>query len=110
MARHTENAILHELTAREADTGSMAFMVKDMWSRLWDILNKDDEDSLVYVYRVREDGKPTCPFILRCRPYPGLLDFLGDEYGGGNFRVLIRRQRHMIFSGKIGIDSPSAQA
>lgn len=81
-------------------------MPRDIWERLWDILYEEDEESVVYVYALDINRKPMRPFILKRSPDPGLPDMLRDHYGGGEFRVLIRRGRKMLFKGDIAICRP----
>ena len=57
------------------------------------------------VYCVK-DGKPQRPALLKCRPYPALLDDLRDKYGGGDFQVMIRRGSTMLLSGLLLIAEP----
>ena len=58
----------------------------------------------VYVYRIRSDGRIIPPYLLCCAPYPSLLDDLRVKHGGGDFRLLIREGRKMVFSGNISIE------
>jgi len=76
------------------------------WEKLFDILEQERPDQTVYVYRVDFLGRVVKPYLLKTFPYAGLPDSLRDDYGGGDFRVMIREGRTLIFSGVISIDSP----
>ena len=75
----------------------------DMWDRLINILEDPTQQSLVYVYRVGPDGTLVKPCVLKTYTYPGLPETLMYRYGGGDFKLLIRRGRRMIFSGEISV-------
>ena len=74
-----------------------------MWDRLINILNDQTQESITYVYRVGPDGKLLKPYLLKTDTYPDLLETLIHRYGGGDFKLLIRRGRCMIFSGEISV-------
>ena len=80
-------------------------MNDQVWEKLWRILDLRDEKAVVYVYRLNSNGEPMKPCLLKCKASPDLPSMLRDEYGGGEFKLLIRKNRTMIFSGKIGIIS-----
>ena len=76
-----------------------------VWEKLWRVLDSNDHEAIVYVYRLDSHGKAIKPCLLKCDAWPGLPEMLRDEFNGGDFKVLIRKSRTMIFSGKIGIVS-----
>ena len=78
-------------------------MNDQVWEKLWTVLESNDEEAIVYIYRLDSHGKAIKPFLLKCEIWPELPDMLRDEYGGGEFKLLIRKKRTMVFSGKIGI-------
>ena len=80
-------------------------MNDQVWERLWRILDLRDKEAVVYVYRLNSNGEPMKPCLLKCEAWPGLPSMLRDEYGGGEFKLLIRKNRTMIFSGEICIVS-----
>lgn len=80
-------------------------MSERVWEKLWSVLESYDEEATVYIYRLASNGKPIKPCLLKCDPWPELPEMLRDEYGGGRFVLLIRKNRTMIFSGKISIIS-----
>ena len=80
-------------------------MNDQVWGKLWKILDLRDEQAVVYVYRLNSSGETMKPCLLKCEAWPGLPSLLRDEYGGGEFKLLIRKNRTMIFSDKIGIIS-----
>lgn len=76
----------------------------DAWARkeeaLFQILDSEDPDIVVYVYYVQNDKRIT-PAIYKCAPFFGLEEFLRDEFGPGAFDLMVRRKRKMIFSYRI---------
>ena len=72
--------------------------------QLWRILDNDDPRDRLYVYRL-QGGKPMKPAVLKCTPFPDLLEHLRDQLGGGDFRLLIRRSDQMILAGTLSIIS-----
>ena len=76
--------------------------------RLLPILDRADADAVVYVYRLDTTGKNTYPYLLRGPVWSDLLETLRDKHGGGDFRIMIRKGRTMIFSGDISIIETSA--
>jgi hypothetical protein len=74
-------------------------------SLLWQILDEGGPEYRVYVYRLVR-GQAITPAIWKGRPFPDLLNYLRDQHGGGEFRILIRRSDRMILSGRIGIAIP----
>ena len=66
-------------------------------------LFNENEKQMLYVYRVGPDGLLIKPYLLQTFPYEELLETLRDRYGGGDFRILIREGRKMIFRGDIAI-------
>lgn len=71
-------------------------------SLLWQILDEGGPEYRVYVYRVVH-GQAVTPAMWKGGPFPDLLDYLRDQRGGGEFRILIRRSDRMILSGRIRI-------
>ena len=61
---------------------------------------------LVYVYPLAPDGSPVGSFVWRGSARPELPEILRDDLQGGNFRVLIREKRKMVFGGNISIATP----
>lgn len=74
-----------------------------VWDQLWEMLYRADGESIAYAYRIDSHGEILCPFLVRCTATPDLPIMLRDEYGGGLFRVLIRRGRAMQFSGTVAV-------
>ena len=60
----------------------------------------------VYVYRLTSDGLPAGSYIWRGPATPELPEILRDELRGGDFRVLIRKKRQMVFGGNIAVEVP----
>ena len=64
----------------------------------------------VYIYRLRKSGKAEKPYLDKCTGYfdsdSELFAYIRDQYGSGEFRILIRDGSTMVFSGEIGIEKP----
>ncbi len=78
----------------------------DIWDRLWAYLAASHLRDVVYVYRIDEDGRPIRPYLLRSHATEELPYILRDKYGGGAFKILIRRGKKMLLSGRIAIERP----
>ena len=65
-------------------------MKRDADEDLYVHLFNENEKQTLYVYRVGPDGQPIKPYLLQTCPYEQVLDRLRDEYGGGDFRIMIR--------------------
>ena len=78
-------------------------MYYSAFERLVPILDRADADAVVYVYRRDAKGKIIHPYLLKGPAWPDLLERLRDNYGGGDFRILIRQGRTMILSGDISV-------
>src|SRR5216684_2880521 len=83
--------------------GTRPGMYYDAIDRLMLILFRADEDTTMYVYRRDAKGKIIHPYLLKCPAWPDLLETLRDHYGGGRFRIMIRKGRTMIYTGNISI-------
>jgi len=77
-----------------------------MWERLYGLLAQDDWDQTVYVYRVDTAGKKIKPFLAKWRMHADLLYSLRDDFGSGEFHLMIRQGNTMLFTGTIGVESP----
>ena len=75
-----------------------------VWDRLFEILDAPDENDVAYIYLIDNRGKPIKPYLLRwwC-PTMELIYTLQSDYGGGEFRILIRRGKRMVFSGDVAM-------
>ena len=67
-------------------------------------LFRADPRQTMYVYRLGPDGRLIKPYLMSCEPYPDLFEDLQAAHGGGEFRILIRQGRKMLFSGAIAIE------
>jgi hypothetical protein len=78
----------------------------NVWDRLAQILCKGNQHVLIYVYRLGPDDRPVKPYLQKCEllQYFDFLEWLRDTHGSGQYRLLIRRGRTMVFSGNIGIE------
>ncbi len=75
----------------------------DVWDRLWPILRGRNGNDIIYVYRAGPDGRLVKPLLVKSGAFPDFLEWLRDNHGHGEYRLLIRRGRTMIFSGNINI-------
>lgn len=73
--------------------------------KLLEILGGYDPKTQVYVYRAKDDW-PVPPYLFKCCPFPRLEHRIRDEYGSGQYAIIIRRGEAMILSGTIGIEVP----
>ena len=73
------------------------------WQRLSLVLDQDDPNQLVYGYRVDQAGHAIKPYLFCWSGHPRLVESIQREYGPGEYRLLIRRGREMMFSGYICI-------
>ena len=73
------------------------------WAQLWGILEENDLDQIVYGYRVDQFGRAIKPYLFRWLGHSWLIENIQKEYGPGDYRLLIRKGRVMIFSGYISI-------
>ena len=71
--------------------------------RLWAVLEQDAFDQTVYGYRVDQAGQVTESYLFRWYCHFGLLESIRDKFGPGDYRLLIRKGRVMVFSGYISI-------
>ena len=75
---------------------------------LHDILYRADPRHSLYVYRVGKDDRVQRPYLYKCEPWPGLLETLRDQYGGGHFRILVRCGRVMVLRTQIAVVTASS--
>ena len=76
------------------------------WDRLYRLLAEDDPDQLVYGYRIDALGNVIKPYLFCWFMHDNLIENIRDQYGGGEYRLLIRKGRQMVFSGSIGLATP----
>ncbi len=74
-----------------------------MWERLWMILAEDDWDQTVYVYRVDRSGRTVKPFLAKWPMHSDLLESIRDDFGAGEYHLMIRQCKTMRFSGSVGL-------
>jgi len=87
--------------------------MSDVFERLF-FAFRDPERSCrqtVYAYRITESGRLIKPYLFRSTGViesdSDLFDFLRDDYDGGEFRIFIRDGSKMVFSGDVGVWSPT---
>lgn len=73
------------------------------WERLWVVLDQDDPDQTVYGYRVNQAGRAINPYLFCWYGHSGLVESIRHKFGSGEYRLLIRKDRMMVFSGYICI-------
>ena len=74
------------------------------WIKLYEILSEGDLDLVVYVYCLDARGKRQKPYLWRTYPHDELLDTLRDEYGGGEFYIMIRDGNQMVLSAPYSVE------
>jgi hypothetical protein len=72
---------------------------------LMEILHEGDHGTIVYVYRAK-DRSLIPPFLFKRHPFPGLFEYIRDEYGSGEYAITIRQGTTMIFTGITRIEAP----
>ncbi len=77
-----------------------------IWNRLWTLLYTSSSYLQVYVYRSALNGQSIGGYIWKGSVCPELPEVLRDEFQGGDFRVLIRKGRRMVFAGNISVERP----
>ena len=60
-----------------------------MWERLFNLLDQDDCDQTVYIYRVDALGRKRKPYLAKWGMHAGLLDSIRDDFGSGQDFILI---------------------
>jgi hypothetical protein len=80
--------------------------VMAVWQRFYEVLEYEYEEQTAYVYRIDGQGNPVKPYWLKTCADPYLEDVLARE--GGEFLVMIRRRRIMVFSGRLAFSSRRA--
>ncbi len=74
-----------------------------MWNRLWVLLAEDDWDQTVYVDQVDRSGRTLKPFLAKWPVHSDLIESIRDEFGAGEYHLMIRQGKTMRFTGTIGI-------
>ena len=73
------------------------------WNRLYALLAQDDDSQTVYGYRVDRVGNAIKPYLFCWFMHEDLIESIRDRYGAGEYRLLIRQGRKMVFSGHIAL-------
>ena len=76
------------------------------WERFFKVVAQDNWDQIVYVYRVDRLGRKITPYIAKWGMHADLLDSLRDEFGTGEYHLMIREGKTMVFTGTIGVECP----
>jgi hypothetical protein len=77
-----------------------------VWDKLWSVLDDPYGRRRVYVYWANPRRKAQAGYIWKGYAWPGVPEMLRDDFGGGEFRILIREGCRMVFSGKISVITP----
>jgi len=80
-----------------------------IWNQLWDVLYASTRHHQVYVYRLDTGGQPKGSQLWRGPAWPELPELpeiLRDVFRGGEFRILIRKKRQMVFAGSFSVERP----
>jgi len=81
----------------------------DSDDRLWKALATRDPYALAYVYRLESRGRPIKPYAAKWEAPESAEDLLtGIQYhlGAGEYRIIVRSGRRMLYSGIVGVGSP----
>ena len=78
-------------------------MKRDAEEDLFVHLMEESAKQTLYVYRVGPDGRLIKPYLMCTSPWSDLLHTLRDGHGGGDFRIMIREGRKMIYRGDIAV-------
>lgn len=70
-----------------------------IWLAFEDTLAYEAEEQTAYVYRLDDHDNPVRPFWFKTTSMEGLQYRLAGE--GGEFLVMIRRRRTLVFSGRL---------
>ena len=73
------------------------------WNRLYALLAQDDWDQTVYIYRVGRLGRKIKPFLAKWAMHSDLIEGIRDEFGAGEFHLMIRHGKTMLFTGTIAL-------
>ncbi len=76
------------------------------WERLYTLLAQDDWDQTVYVYGVDAAGKTITPYLAKWAMHSDLLESIKDHFGTGEYHLMIRDGKTMVFTGTIGVMCP----
>lgn len=76
------------------------------WNCLWELLAEDNWDQTVYVYRVDQFGKTKKPYLAKWAMHSSLLDSIRTDFGSGEYHLMIREGKTMVFTGTIGVERP----
>lgn len=77
----------------------------EVWDRLISTLYESRGHWVAYVYRLDRDGRAVRPYLTRCEASKDLPMMRRDEFGGGEFEILIRQGRRLKFAGRIAVES-----
>ncbi len=75
------------------------------WERLKSVLDQDDAGQTIYGYRLDQARRAIKPYLFCWYGHSGLVDSIRDAFGAGEYRLLPRKDRVMVFSGYICITS-----
>ncbi len=56
--------------------------------------------------RTTASGKTIKPYRAKWGMHAGLLDSIRDEFGSGEYHLMIRQGKTMLFTGTIGVERP----
>ena len=70
---------------------------------LYVLLAQDDWYQTVYIYRVDRSGRTIKPFLAKWAMHSDLIAHIRDDFGAGEYHLMIRQGKTMLFTGTIGI-------
>ncbi len=76
------------------------------WERLYTLLAQDAWEQTVYVYGVNDAGGIIKPYLAKWAMHSDLLESIKDQFGTGEYHLMIRDGKTMVFTGTIGVECP----
>ncbi len=73
------------------------------WDRFYAVLAQDDWEQIVYVYQMDRFGRKLKPFIAKWAMHSDLIESIRSDFGAGEYHLMIRHGKTMVFTGTIGI-------
>jgi len=78
------------------------FSDENTWTRLYKTVYKVSGSGTAYVYRVDANDRPIKPHARKYTVHEDLVETIRADLGSGDYWVLIRDGRVLVFSGGIG--------
>ena len=76
------------------------------WDRFFQVAAQDNWDQTVYIYRVDRTGRKITPYAAKWAMHESLLETIKQEFGPGEYFVMIREGNTMVFTGTLVVERP----